>query len=183
MNGWLFNQNTIPKIPTPPAPARLPLQRDPAAFPSHFQRAQGRSGGPVWMQFKTCSSALFPASPAPSQPVTPCPLFLIPTALHPTCRCSLLLLFALRSSSLCPTSLFSQAMHLLLAGTRQCMDIHSIIFEQFPFTLVLLFSLSVSLNTACIFSELFQLQHSLFVFLLLTFFLFFFFFPHFPCFH
>lgn len=60
MNGWLFNQNAVPKIPTPPATAR-PLQCDPAAFPSPFQHAQGRSGGSVWMQFKTrswtCSSS------------------------------------------------------------------------------------------------------------------------------
>lgn len=56
------------------------------------------------------------------------------------------------------TGLLLQAVYLLLAGKGKRLDIHSIILEQFPFTQVLLFSLSVSLNTACIFSELFQLN-------------------------
>jgi len=67
------------------------------------------------------------------------------------------------------TGLLSQAVYLLLAGKRKHLDIHSIIFEQFPFTVVLLSSLS--LNTACIFTELVQLQYSLLLFsLLLSFF-------------
>lgn len=88
---WMVGYSTrtqSQKYQLPPATTR-PLQCDPAAFSSAFQHAQGRPGGPIRMQFKTQSSASFPASPVPSQPVIPCPQFLVPTALHPTCRCSL----------------------------------------------------------------------------------------------
>lgn len=37
------------------------------------------------------------------------------------------------------TGLLLQAVYLLLAGKHKCLDIHSIIFEQFPFTLVWVF--------------------------------------------
>lgn len=155
---------------------------------SGFQHAQGRPKGPIWMQFKIHSSASFPASQLHSLtccPSSPVPIPYSTAALLAYAPCFPLIAFC--TSSLCPYWLCfcRQCIYCELANASTWTYIQ-LSLNNFHLLWFCFFSFSVSLNTACIFSELFQLQYCLLLFSLVFFFvvvLSFFFLSHFPCFH